>query len=287
VKALHLSTMTLRHADFGGITLASCLVCYQNIGVSGSIPIPCVPCVLWHILNPAEKGDDEGAFRNLPNPPAVLQGPFVRAPIIHEGLLHQEGLFDVHRPALLIARPCVFKPSRWAMGHLSAKEWLRAFDSPLSFDPVFLDNSRVWELLGRCLSPSVILVIFGALWSDHTGGVQQGDILSASHLPPEPKLETRVFDEKKGMEEKFTVMDSREEGPEALATPRCKDTPVESKAPPACNAGLLPSAAQDVVLAPEEAEEADGKNECLNQIKREHNLAKAIKSDDATVNVGV
>jgi hypothetical protein len=209
VKALHLSTMTLRHADFGGVTSASHLVCYQNIGVSGSIPIPCVPCVLWHILNPAEKGNTEGAFCNLLNPPAVLQGPFVRAPIIHEGLLCQEGLLDVHRPALLIARACVFKPSRWAMGHLLAKEWLRAFDLPLSFDPVFLDNSRVRELLGHCLSPSIVLVIFGALWSDHMGGGQQGDISSASRLPPEPKLETRVFDEKKGMEEKFAGMDSR------------------------------------------------------------------------------
>jgi hypothetical protein len=174
VKALHLSTMRLRHTDFGGVTSASHLVCYRNIGVSGSIPIPCVPCVLRHILNPAEKGDDEGAFFNLPNPPAVLQGLFVRAPIIHEGLLRQEGLFDVHWPALLIARPCVYKPSRWATGHLSAKEWLRAFDSPLSFDPVFLDNSRVRELLGRCLSPSVVSVIFGALWSDHTGGGSTG-----------------------------------------------------------------------------------------------------------------
>jgi hypothetical protein len=251
------------------------------------IPIPCVPHVLWHILNPAEKGDDEGALRNLPNPPAVLQGPFVIAPIIHEGLLRQEGLLNVHRPALLIAQPCVFKPSHWATGHLSAKEWLRAFDLPLSFDPVFLDNSRIRELLRRCLSPSIISVIFGALWSDHMGGVQRGDISSASHLPPEPKLETRVFDEKKGMEEKFTGMDSREEGPEALAAPRCKDTPVESKVPPACNAGRLPSAAQDMVLAPEEAEEADGENERLYRIKREHDLAKAVKSDDAAVNVQV
>ncbi len=89
------------------------------------------------------------------------------------------------------------------------------------------------------------------------------------------------------MEEKFTGMDSREEGPEALATPRCKDTPVESKVPPACNAGRLPSAAQDMVLAPEEAEEADGQNERLYRIKREHDLAKAIKSDDAAVNVRV
>jgi hypothetical protein len=254
---------------------------------SGSIPIPCVPHVLRHILNPAEKGDDEGAFCNLPNPPAVLQGPFVCAPIIHEGLLRQEGLLDVHRPALLIAQPCVFKPSRWATGHLLAKEWLRTFDSPLSFDPVFLDNSRVRELLRRCLSPSIISVIFGALWSDHTGGVQRGDILSASRLPLEPKRETRVFDKKKGMEEKFTGMDSREEGPEALASPRCKDTPVESKVPPACNARRLPSAAQNMVLAPEEAEEADGENERLYRIKREHNLAKAVKSDDAAVNVRV
>ncbi len=82
-------------------------------------------------------------------------------------------------------------------------------------------------------------------------------------------------------------MDSREEGPEALANPRCKETAVESKVPPACNAGLSPSAAQDVVLAPEEAEEADGKNERLNRIKRERDLAKAVKLDDAAVNVRV
>ncbi len=77
---------------------------------------------------------------------------------------------DVHAPLLELARPCIFKPLGWALGRLSAKEWLREFDSLLFLDAALLVNARAQELLGRFLSPTAISAIFHIIWSDSQGG---------------------------------------------------------------------------------------------------------------------
>ncbi len=51
-----LTSSTLRHANFDGVTSAAHYICYSNLGVSGSIMVPCVPRTLRHILNAAKKG---------------------------------------------------------------------------------------------------------------------------------------------------------------------------------------------------------------------------------------
>jgi hypothetical protein len=70
-----LSSSTLRHADFGGMTSAVHYICYRNLGVSGGITVLCVQCTLRHILNAVEKGDNQGAFWTLPATPSPLPAP--------------------------------------------------------------------------------------------------------------------------------------------------------------------------------------------------------------------
>ncbi len=137
-----LSSSALMHANFGGVTSAVLYICYCYLGVSEGITVPCVPLTLWHILNAAEKGDNRGAFPALPAAPSPLPTPPPREPIAAEGLLWQEGLLDVHTPLLELACPCVFKPLGWALGRLSTKEWLRAFDPLLLLDAALLVNAR-------------------------------------------------------------------------------------------------------------------------------------------------
>ena len=45
--------------------------------------------------------------------PASLQGPVARAPIYINGILRQEGLFDVHQPRHFVACPSGFAKSGW------------------------------------------------------------------------------------------------------------------------------------------------------------------------------
>jgi hypothetical protein len=62
-------------------------------------------------------------------------------------MLHQEGLFDIFRPSLPIACPCVFKASGWAQRALSAKEMLSTFNTPLEMDEILLTDRRAWGVL--------------------------------------------------------------------------------------------------------------------------------------------
>jgi hypothetical protein len=69
--------------------------------------------------------------------------------------------------------------------------------------------------------------------------------------------------------------------------PRCKDTPLKMAPSPAWNAGPLPAATQDSMLSLEEQDKLNADDEWLEQIKREHNLAKAMKLDDAEVPIHI
>jgi hypothetical protein len=213
--------------------------------------VPCVLHMLRHILNTAEKGDDQGAFWALPAAPSPLPAPPLRGPIVAEGLLRWERLLDVHPPLLELVRPCIFKPFGWALGRLSAKEWLQAFNSPLSLDAALLVNTRVQELLRRSFSQATISAIFHIIWSDSQGGGRSRRTYinkSMERLPPQP-IDIKDIKKDKDLEE-----DGREgaAGSTRSEFPRCKDTPLKMASSPAWNAGPLQAATQDAMLSLEE-----------------------------------
>jgi hypothetical protein len=116
-------------------------------------------------------------------------------------------------------------------------------------------------------------------FSRRGGGVEENVHQSVERLPPQP-IDIQDINKDKDLEE-----DVREgaAGSTRLEFPRCKDTPLKMAPLPTWNAGPLPAATQDAMLSLEEQDELNANDKRLERIKREHNLAKAVKSDDAEV----
>ena len=74
--------------------------------------------------------------------------------MVVDGLLRQEGLFDVHSPHLEIACPLVFTPSKWVQRRLSLRETLRTWDMPLALDARLGANNAAH--LAHSMSPLII-----------------------------------------------------------------------------------------------------------------------------------
>ena len=89
-----LGSSVVRHADCGGVTSAAHYVCFGNIFNKPTIYVPCVPRILSHIINPAEKT----IWRSQVEAPLPLVGPLPSEAIITGGLLRLDGLLDVRSP---------------------------------------------------------------------------------------------------------------------------------------------------------------------------------------------
>ena len=124
-----------------------------------------------HILNAAKKGNDKGWFKAI-EALDTLMGPLEHAPIRVDGLLWREALYDVFRPESEIACPCVFKPSGWAKGRLSLKEYFRTFDLPLVLDKPLATNPSARKALMLTMSLVVVSATFEIIWSSKSGGLE-------------------------------------------------------------------------------------------------------------------
>jgi hypothetical protein len=139
--SLGLSFTVISHADCGGVTSASHYICFWNAGHDHVINVPCVARCLGQMVNAAEKSDGRGWWAPLDAPPDWF-GPHMRTPLMDNGLLQCEGLWDVHNPLVNVARPCIFKSMGWACGGLLAIKFLHAFDLPLVlFAPILTGNA--------------------------------------------------------------------------------------------------------------------------------------------------
>jgi hypothetical protein len=131
--------------------------------------VQCVPRTLAHILNAAKKSDGRGWGTQIDSPDPVREG-LLQAPIVMDGLLQKEGLYDVHTPSMEIAWPCVFKLSGWARG-LSARELLHVYDTPSTLIQPILEGSHLpLSAIAHSLSPRVVTSLFYTIWSDNYGG---------------------------------------------------------------------------------------------------------------------
>jgi hypothetical protein len=245
--------------------------------------------MLAHILNAAKKGNDKGWFKAI-EAPDTLMGPLECAPIRVDGLLWREGLYDVFRPKSEIARPCMFKPSGWAKGWLSFKEYFHAFDLPLVLEKPLAKSPSARKALMLMMSLVVVSAIFEIIWSSKSGGVEVAaeavEHSIARALPNEMK-------DKGGGEEWTEHRDSENHQQKANdhtnQAPNliCKDSPSVVDLPLG-NAGLRLSATPAASHMKEVAEEVESAHKSrLDRIKREHNLAKAVKSNNAEVPVHI
>ena len=162
-----LGSSVIRHANCRGVTAAVHYVCFGNISNKPTIWVPCVPRILSHIINPAEKT----IRRPQVEAPLPLVGPIPREPIISDGLLRRDDLLDVHSPTREILRPSVFVASGWVRGCLAATEYLHAYDIPLALFPAILASERLpLGAIGKSLSSLLVTTLFHAIWSENFGG---------------------------------------------------------------------------------------------------------------------
>jgi len=165
-----LSPLEVNYSDFGGVTNASHLILCNGVGLHCFAAPPAMPRILAHLLDSAARGSFTPIER-----PCDIGHPIARSPIIGEGILRKEGLFDVHHPETHIACPSVFAATKWVSRRLTCKELLRAFDIPHSMDSVFKtrnNRSMVYQRpsnLACAITPLVVTAIFRDLWGDKGG----------------------------------------------------------------------------------------------------------------------
>ena len=125
----------VRRDNFGGVSLGIHLLSFWGVDTAVFHPPPALPRILAHVVNAATP-DDPSREIEFPCPIDVT---ILRAPIVRDGMLQLEGLFDVFEPSVPVACPCVFKASGWAQRSLSTKELLRVFDTPLDMDNLLIE----------------------------------------------------------------------------------------------------------------------------------------------------
>ena len=290
-----LSSVVLAHATFGGVSSAIHLIAYRGVHASCFVPQGALAQTLGHIINPAS--DTRG--QNI-EPPMALQPPVLQSPIVQDGLLRGEGLFDVFRPKLEVACCSVFAPTKWVHRGVSPKELLLIFDIPSALVQHFLANRRDCSLLLRSLLSIVVAAVFRSMWGRVEGGLsaicsntRQGDehrgqVNGDLHMEPmELEEDEREVD---GMEEEEEEVDtvgreevngtsgdrSSSEELEAQLRVAAQDRSPITRYNFGFDSGII--AREEIKSLPPTAHEA-----ILDKVKVEHNLAKVVKADDAEV----
>jgi len=241
---LGLHSVITTHAEFGGVTSARHMISFRGVAQDIFTPKAPLPRTLRHVLS-----DTAAVAVQEISAPTPLQDPLPRAPIYVDGMMRREGLFNLARPTAHIACPCVFKATGWGRRTISTAESLRAFDISPLMDAVLMPNRRARTLLQRSITPLVVTSICRNLWN--TLGGLAGDASTQQNLDK--------------------VLASNESGGKLnTETTTMKDT--------------FKGTMTDLGEGKEEKTEQVSADQTLfDTIKKEHDLAKAVKSDDAEI----
>ena len=250
----HLDSEIVHHADFGGVTNASYVVAARGIDTACFRTNDGLPRTLSHIISAATPGNHKAIE---PPPPIHILD---RRPMVVDGLLRREGLFDVYSPKLNVACPSVFKKSKWVQRRLSQFETLRMWDVQLSLDSR-MDTQDI-ERLALSMSPLLISSFLRNIWG-------RGEA---------PPLAART-------DGQASIVDDircQEDNP----PPTIHHTILECKGRQTL--GDLPSVdlVYPVAMIQEDVSLDNGcmsEAERLDLVKGLHDEAKAVKSDDAEV----
>ena len=253
---LGLESIVVRHAEFGGVTSAWHVVSFRGVDRSIFTPTAPLPRTLRHVLCDTTPT----AFQEIPAPTS-LREPHPRSPIYVDGLMRREGLYDVSRPTAHIACPSVFKASGWGRRGISPTEMLRAFDISPSKNDVLLNHRRARTLLQRSITPLVVTSICRNLWNTG-GGIRGASAAQVSTVEDLPSSTEGISEEKEDSERDDTSIRNDDGGKKGKEVIRKDDGEKE---------GI------------EEKEELSQEQELFKAIKKAHDLAKAVKSDDAEV----
>lgn len=283
------SVSSVTHLEFGGITSACHLVIHRGIEEAVFHPPTATPRTLQHVLNSASRG----AFQEVPPPPPLTNKHSGRRPLKFGDSFRIEGLLDVHDDQASIICPCVFKRSGWSKQTLTPTEFLRAYNSPLHIDQFLESLPWTQRVVAYAISPLVLSAVICALWGV-TGGGLEGTTNNGSGptllcvTDKVAKCESSSEGTKGGTNGMVTTPATSESSRvEVEVNVSSYSTFGKGNQSPVSLPPLGPSASAD---EPPAAVGAAVVHECvestrLDTIWQEHDIAKAVKSDDAAVPV--
>jgi hypothetical protein len=141
-----------------------------NIVVTNSIMIEQgLPRVLCHYLD----GGVDGRFPTvLKDSLPVIPNP-TRTVLLHNGIMHNEGLFPCCFPDILVYSPSYKRRDHWVVCGLTLTERLWLHQLPLSMDPLLAGlNSGGALPFEDAPSPEIYTSIFCQLWGAYGGGLE-------------------------------------------------------------------------------------------------------------------
>ena len=216
--------------------------------------------------------------------PTPLADPLHCAPIYVDGLMQQEGLFNLAQPTAHIACQCMFKATGWGQQTLSTAEGLRAFYISPLMDAVLMPNRQAGTLLQQLITPIVVTSIVRNLWNT-LGGLARGastkqnldEALMSDESTGNLDMETSRTDKDK---DEITVNRKEEDLMEEDKSERIMEQEKETTTVGNVIKGTMTDLGES---KEEETEHSMEQRALLDTIKREPDLAKAVKSDDAEV----
>ena len=282
---------TVVHADYGGATSAGHQVFHRNVPSHGFQPSACVPRVLKHLLNSASRG----RFEVIEAPPPI-DGDVAHAPLVVDQLLRQEGLLDMYHRMRFVACPSVFAKTKWVKRMLTSYELLRAFDMPITMDAKLLPKCSGAVLpfgIEDSLSPLVITSILSRVWGVTGGSCGAGTRVSVANVidatapqvdsVQDSKLEHELGRIGRGLEVESEMSTLSEPGVENFVNSDSGDDIVGP--PRTVVVDLTKQEESDSIdsNAPGQDITATPSQDRIDQMKLQHDLAKAVKSDNAEV----
>ena len=284
LRELGMDTTRVVHAEFGGVTTARHVIAHRNIvGKDVFVPHRILNRTLSHVISSTVSGWEIDA------PQPLSRTSPRRGPIKEGELFRGEGLLDVSLINPMVACKCVFTSSGWARRALTQEERLSAFDTPLSLKGNLKECEKARFALERSVSPLVIQSIVRAMWAGgKSEGVEVSGVESTSgsrrlaHGSQEESEGSGVISqEQRGLLSGGAASD--EDGRlvdhgSLVIKSNCKTGLVPSPSSPAATAHV-PAAGGGLQVS------TINDNDIFVELKREHDHAKAVKSDDAEVPV--
>jgi hypothetical protein len=170
-----LSSKTVTHADFGGVTSASHIVGFCHINVAALCPRDPLLCTLSHVINLALRTFS----REIPpltslsdKKPWAVINVAISSTKPSEMVQHPGGLLNIIQAREDLGCRSVFNKSGWVRCPLTTSEFLRAYNVPLCMDTLLVDDNHTRNMIVRGLSLLIATLIFRDIWFvGHGGGV--------------------------------------------------------------------------------------------------------------------
>ncbi len=278
---LGLLSVTVADAEFGGMPSARHLFLYRGVKAAIFSPGTSLQRKLSHVIQPAAPmvGQEIKAPEAVDNP--FPHHPWPTKPIYHGGLMHPDRLYDVTCPQDHIACQCVFKKSGWVCRALTPQEFLRTYDIPLCMDNQLLAaGARPRSILVRNILPMVASSICHAMWSKHSGeGVEMVRVQPKLRLklPLGNNTREEERDKEGALADDVSISkSSMESRGSCLVGDDTSSERIEPHRPTLQATTIIRLASQSTekwVLT------------LFDKLKEEHDMAKAMKSNNARVPV--